>query len=310
MFKRLMLQLILLLTSLVPLQFTLAADAPASSAPPRGTLYQVRYKDNAAQEHTAYLFGTIHVGKPEFYPFEAQASKALADANVLALEVDVRDAGALQNAALKFGTYPNFGTVDKHVSAKTLARTKKAVEIMGLPYDGLSHLKAWMIANQLLLSSLDKQGYHFDQGTESYLLKPENTQGKKIVGLESADYQLALFDKLSEKQQEAYLLDCLNDLESGEVAKKTEALLSAWSSADQGAFEALLKEAKEDKTVSGKFFMRELLAKRNPLMADRIAKLLKENNSTFVGIGLLHLVGPDGVPALLKKKGFEVIRLY
>ncbi|HSY28686.1 MAG TPA: TraB/GumN family protein, partial [Burkholderiaceae bacterium] len=63
--------------------------APATSAasiPQRGTLYRVRYHG-----HTSYLFGTIHVGRPEFFPLEAQATKALSEAGTLALELDLRD---------------------------------------------------------------------------------------------------------------------------------------------------------------------------------------------------------------------------
>ncbi|MBV8633404.1 MAG: TraB/GumN family protein, partial [Burkholderiaceae bacterium] len=68
--------MILLLTAFIPSDFALADNAPqAASVPantgaagPQGTLYRVQ-----SQGHTAYLFGTIHVGKPEFYPLEPQA---------------------------------------------------------------------------------------------------------------------------------------------------------------------------------------------------------------------------------------------
>jgi len=311
--KRLILSLILLLTTLLSPQFAPAEDgsslaAPQSAAtanPPRGTLYQVRYHGQ-----TSYLFGTIHVGRAEFFPLEPRATQGLANADVLAIEVDMRDATALQNALFKYSVYPNSDTVDKHVSPTALKRMKGALENIGLPYDGIAHFKAWMIANLITIASVEKQGYHTGQSSESFLLDTAKTQGKTVVGLESAAFQLSLFDKLTEKQQESYLLESLDDLESGDTAKKTQDLLDAWSKADEQAFDGLLKEARDDKTVNGKFVYRELLAKRNPAMADRIAALVKENKSVFVGIGLLHLIGSDGVPQLLKNKGYEVTRLY
>ena len=67
------LSLILLLTTLLSPQFTLAEDGSSLAAaqtgitanPPRGTLYQVRYHGR-----TSYIFGTIHVGKSEFFPLD------------------------------------------------------------------------------------------------------------------------------------------------------------------------------------------------------------------------------------------------
>jgi hypothetical protein len=307
------LSLILLLTTLLSPQFTLAEDGSSLAAaqtgitanPPRGTLYQVRYHGR-----TSYIFGTIHVGKSEFFPLEPRATEGLAKADVLAIEVDMRDATALQNAMLKYGVYPNSDSVDRHISAAAAQRMKTALQNIGLPYEGVAHFKPWMIANLITIASVEKQGYHTDQSSESFLLDTAKAQDKNVVGLESAAFQLSLFEKLNEKQQESYLVESLDDLESGDTAKKTRDLLDAWSKADEAAFDGLLLEAKNDKTVNGEFVYRELLAKRNPMMAARIATLMKENKSVFVGIGLLHLLGPDGVPQLLKKKGYEVTRLY
>ena len=314
--KPFMLLLILLLTAFTPLDYAWADDAPqaeASSASasvpasvqPRGTLYRVQY-----QGHTAYLFGTIHVGKPEFYPLEPQVLQGLKEAEVLAVEFDISDGEPVQKAVFKYALYPNAGTIDQHVAPKTLARTKKALEGLGLPYDGVSHMKPWMIADEILILSLQKQGYPSELATDIFLINTAKSDKKPIVSLESADFQLGIFDKLTPKQQEAYLNDSLDDLESGEVASKNQDLLTAWAHADQKAFDALLAEARDDKTVSGRFFYRNLLLARNPAMADKIAQLIKAHEHSFVGIGLLHLVGQEGVPQLLQKKGFTVERLY
>lgn len=319
--KQLNLLLILLLTAFSFLDPAWAADEPAppaASAPttpapveskkaqlPQGTLYRVSY-----QGHTAYLFGTIHVGKPEFYPLEPQVTQALKDAEVLAVEFDITDTAAVQQAAFKYALYPNFGSVESHLSANTIVELKKSLTVLGLPYEGLSHMKPWMIGNVMLLSSLEKQGYPANLATDTYLIKAAKDQGKSIVGLESADFQLGLFDKLSEKQQEAYLNDCMHDLASGEIAKKNQELLDAWEHADHATFDKLLAEARTDKTMSGRFFYKELLQRRNPLMADKVAQLVKDHEHSFVGVGLLHLVGPEGLPQVLQKKGFEVQQIY
>src|SRR6516225_12245976 len=59
--------------------------APARSAEGsarRGLLYEIK-----SDAGTVYLFGTIHVGKPEFYPLDAKVNNALAASSTLYLEV-------------------------------------------------------------------------------------------------------------------------------------------------------------------------------------------------------------------------------
>ncbi len=53
---------------------TPAPALEAQAAGPRhGLLYQISYETN-----TVYLFGSIHAGKPEFYPLDNRTTLALA----------------------------------------------------------------------------------------------------------------------------------------------------------------------------------------------------------------------------------------
>jgi uncharacterized protein YbaP (TraB family) len=187
---------------------------------------------------------------------------------------------------------------------------QKTLDTLGLPMLAVSPMKAWMVANEVIVLQLEKQGYHTDLATEMYLLSTADKQHKAVIGLETAEFQLSLFDGLTEKQQEQYLNDNLDDLQSGEEDKKTKELIDAWASADEKAFVDLLAEARKDQTESGQFFMRELIDKRNPAMAEKVEKLLKEDKSSFVAVGLLHLVGDNGLPQLLAKRGYQVTRIY
>jgi uncharacterized protein YbaP (TraB family) len=276
-----------------------------SGIPQRGSLYRIRYHD-----HTSYLFGTIHVGRPEFFPLEAQATRALSEADTLALEFDLRDVAAMQTAIQKYGLYANHDTVDMHLSASSLQRLQEALKQYDIPYARVSQMKAWMVTFILQGAVLAQQGYHTELATETYLTSAAVAQGKNIVGLESAELQLSLFDSMTERQQEQYLLDNLNDLQSGEMRKKTQELVDAWATANEKTFDSLLKEAQSDKTTEGKFILDILLSKRNPEMAKKIETMLKDDKASFVAIGLLHLVGPNGIPQLLARRGFEVTRLY
>jgi uncharacterized protein YbaP (TraB family) len=62
--------------------------------------------------------------------------------------------------------------------------------------------------------------------------------------------------------------------------------------------------------VSGQFMRETLLDGRNGALADKLAALLQRENKTVAAIGLLHLLGKKGVPALLQAKGYRVERIY
>ena len=63
-------------------------------------------------------------------------------------------------------------------------------------------------------------------------------------------------------------------------------------------------------TVTSDFTRRTLLDRRNPEMAQRIEHLMKDGKVSFVGVGLLHLLGANGLPELLSQRGYQVERMY
>jgi uncharacterized protein YbaP (TraB family) len=289
--------------SLTPSALASSQAAPKPSIPLRGSLYRVRYQD-----HTTYLLGTLHVGRPEFFPLEVRVTQALSEAEVLALEFDLRDTAALQSAVQKYGLYPKHDTIDHHLSVDNVKRLQSTLQLYSIAFEAIAHMKAWMVAILLEGAALEQQGYHTDLATETYLTAA--VQGKPVLSLESAELQLSLFDSMTEKQQEQYLSENLDEIQSGEMRKKTKEMVDAWASADEKAFDGLLAEAQQDQSTTGNFFLNMLLGKRNPAMANKIATILKQHKASFVAIGLLHLLGPDGVPQMLAKQGFEVTRLY
>jgi uncharacterized protein YbaP (TraB family) len=286
-----------------------AAIAPSvqqsTAAPQRGTLYRVRYQNN-----TAYLFGTIHVGKPAFFPLETEVTRALAHAGKLVVEIDIRNSEPFQQALKKHGLYAAGGRIDQRLSAESLRRLRLALEKFGIPFENIADMKPWLVANMLIAFDLERQGYQRSDGIEYFLLSFAKEQTKTVQELESAEYQLSLYDGMPEAEQEQYLRENLAEIDDGNALKKAQALIDAWASANGKAFDDLLQESLNEKTISSKFMHRVLLDKRNPEMAEKIEVLLKNEESTFVGVGLLHLIGETGLPKLLRQRGYEVEKLY
>jgi uncharacterized protein YbaP (TraB family) len=285
----------------------LATNAPTAhnDAPQRGTLYRVRHQGN-----TAYLFGTIHVGKPAFFPLEDEVTRALARASKLVIELDVRDGESFQQAVQKHGIYAAGDSIDRHLSADTLRQLRQALDRSGIPFENVARMKPWLVANLLLGLDLERHGFQRSEGIEFFLLSLAKEQTKTVQELESAEYQLSLYDAMTHAEQEQYLRENLAQLRDGNALRKAQAMIDAWGSANDKAFEEMLRESLNEKTLSSEFTQRVLLDQRNPEMANKIEALLRNDETTFVGVGLLHLIGETGVPRLLRERGYEVEKLY
>jgi uncharacterized protein YbaP (TraB family) len=271
----------------------------------RGTLYRVMYQDN-----TAYLFGTIHVGRTAFRPLEGEAAHALAEAGKLVVEIDIGNTQPLQIALKKYGMYDAGDTIEKHLSPQNLKQLRQVLDKAGIPFKDVAHMKPWLITNLLLAFHLERNGYQQNDGTEVFLLAFARKHAKTIQELETADYQLSLFDTMTEAEQERYLAENLEEISDGSALKKAHELVDAWNRADGRALDALLDELRNDKTLSSEFMKRVLLDKRNLEMTAAIETLLKNDKSTFIGVGLLHLLGEQGIPQLLQQRGYKVQKLY
>lgn len=279
--------------------------AAQTAAPQRGTLYRVRHAGS-----TVYLFGTIHVGLPSFFPLEPVVTRALAQSRTLVVELDVRNALPFQAAVQKHGLYAEGDSIDRHLSPQDMTRLRQALQRFDIPFEQASRMKPWLLANLLVGLNLERHGYQRSQGIETFLLAFADKQKMRVQELESADYQMALFDSMSEEKQAQYLLENLSELDDGQADAKDAALIDAWAHANGPAIENVLRASLTEKTASAEFTRRVLLQQRNPLMTNKIATLLNGGGTAFVAVGLLHLIGENGVPNLLTQKGYVVEKLY
>lgn len=292
-------------SSMAFLPIAAGAHSRPADAKRQGALFKV-----SKEGQVAYLFGTIHVGAKSFYPLAPEVNAALADAHQLVLELDTRANDAFQQAVAAHGSYPAGDHISKHISADTLARLTRALHEVGIPLSSVFHLKPWLLANILMGLELERSGFERTHGNEFFLLAQAQKRGTAVTELESADYQLSLFDTLSDADAESYLRESLDQLSDGTSLRKAKATIDAWTSGDVAALDALILDAINGGTVMSDFTRRMLLGKRNAEMAARIQTIMNGGKTAFVGVGLLHLLGTEGLPRLLSQRGYQVERMY
>ena len=287
--------------------FSLFLVAFQAFATERGALFKVSSGSNAL-----YLYGTIHAGCPDYYPLEPRIRDAMAAAPTLALEVDMNgDQAAVAAAMMKHGMFPAGTQGLGGLPAARRLRIEAALRKQGIEPAMVAQLKPWMLVATLAVVEGMKLGYDPKLGVDAHLAELARASGKtRITELESMDFQTGLFNRMPLDEQWTMLEESLDDVASGRQAREARELFAAYEGADQAALEKIAKRLEEDNTVSGKFMREVLMIERNGPMADKVVSLLGREHNAVVAVGLLHLVGKDGVPELLRKRGVKVERVY
>ena len=122
-----------------------------------------------------------------------------------------------------------------------------------------------------------------------------------MVALESHAVQFALFDGLAEDDQAVLLVESARDAGSATERRLAE----AWLSGDL----ALLERETQAGILADPELRQALLTSRNAAWAGRIAGLLAAGRRPFVAVGTAHMLGDEGLPALLAARGYTVRRI-
>lgn len=242
-----------------------------------------------------WLFGTIHA-LPDGVEWRTPAlDAALGEAGTLVVEVAAlgdRDAAADAFAAVS--SSPGLPPVLERVPAADRPALADALDRAGIEEGELARTESWAAA---LLIANGARKSEAGNGVDRALLE----RGLPVVGLESHAVQFAMFDRLAAEDQAVLLTEATR--EAGGATE--ERLAEAWLT---GNLEVLEREM--DAGILADPELRQvLLTRRNAAWVERIAGLLAEDRRPFVAVGAGHLVGADGLPALLAARGYTVRRI-
>jgi len=279
---------------------------PVAHATDRGALFRL-----TLDGHVMHLFGTLHVGLPEFYPLEDRLMGALAESSTLALEIDPDQPRAdLQDALRTYGMLAPGNPAYDSLPPQQRRRLDRLLQQGGLDAASMLGFKPVLLATMLTLAEYTRQGYRADLSSDAWLARQARRRRVRVLALESLGGQLALLDRLPVADRWRFLDEMMDTIESG--AQRTEAreVVRAWSTADRQALDLIAAQCESDRTVSGRFVTQVLLKERNGGLADRLLQLLRSEERTVAAIGVLHLLGTGSVPELLARSGVRVERIY
>jgi uncharacterized protein len=248
-----------------------------------------------------YLFGTLHVGKPDWRRLGPLTAAALRASDVLALEVDPNDPELLKAMADARPPQPLPAPLQKRLDL-AFARACLATEALATLHPVLQATTLTVMEGRWL-------GMDSIYAMEQVLSAQARSQGRPVVALESAAQQIRALVPDDEAQAREGLDQSLLQLEDHSARRVLDKLSKAWEAGDLAALEAYEKWCECADSEDDRAFMRKLNDERNGPLADGIVRQHEAGKRVFAAVGVLHMTGAQSLPHLLAQRGFKVERV-
>ncbi len=266
----------------------------AQTAKPAATsalLYKIEGK---SLKKPSYLFGTIHL-ICEKDMFRAETMKTYLDqTSQLMLEMDLDDPVAMKKvtdgSVLKDGK-----TVKDLLKPEEYSKLDSVFKsYLGISFDMLATYNP-IVSSSIFLMSPKIIGCQAAKGYETELMKAVASRKVPVVGLETAEEQIAALDSHPLNDQLKWLTDIANNPQKPiDEFQKLNKLYFAQDS-----------DSLYDLASNGGMSQTKMLDDRNIKWIPTIEKTIV-GTPTFIAVGSGHLGGKNGVVSLLRAKGYTL----
>jgi uncharacterized protein YbaP (TraB family) len=248
------------------------------------------------------LFGSVHLLSDQA-DWETPALKAeLAAAKEVWFEVPFDQAGrqAAAEAAARAGLLPQGKTLSGLLDPTANARLQRLAPELGLSAAGMESFQPWLAEVALGLAYIARNGGKEENGVEARIQAEARPEAVRKA-FETPEQQIGFFADAPLDEQARSLGETLRQIE--EEPESFREMEAAWTRGDLKTLEA---EALEPLKKVAPGVYERLVTRRNRAWARAIEGLLKSGEQAFIVVGVGHLIGPGGVPALIRARGYQV----
>ncbi|TDB69136.1 TraB/GumN family protein [Arundinibacter roseus] len=255
-------------------------------------LWKIESPQNAKP---SFLFGTIHLICPADFSVSDSLKACIKQSEQLTLELDMDEPNLMmsmaQNMIMRDGVQ-----LKELVSSQEYERMERFFkDSVGLNIAMFGQAKPFVLVSVLLNRVLACQ----PQSYELSLMNLAKQQQIEVLGLETVQEQMSVFDSIPYPKQAAMLLTLLDSLPK--ARQEFAEMVSVYKQQDV--------EKLHEMTFESEFELKDhqetLLYGRNrrwiPLIEKQIA-----DKPTFIAVGAAHLGGKEGLLELLRAKGYLV----
>jgi uncharacterized protein len=244
----------------------------------------------------SYLFGTFHLLCKDDINFSNALKQAIKSSNEIYLELDLDDPatimGALMLMNMKDGKkLKDLYTPDEYKRVSDFFKDSLKTPISLFQRMKPEFLIALLYPKMMPCSSASS--------VEEEIMQLAKAGDKEVKGLETMAFQASVFDSIPYEKQAAELLNTIDSLEKS----KTDfvLMLNAYKNQRLDEIEKIVNTPEfgvaENQDI--------LLDNRNKNWIQQL-KVIMKKNPVFTAVGAGHLVGKNGLIALLRAEGYTV----
>lgn len=248
---------------------------------------------------SSYLMGTIHIICKDDYLWTDAMQKAFDESEKVCMEMDMDDPSLQMKVAMGLMLPQGKSLKDFFTDSDYKKLSEYITDSLGMPLMMVERMKPIMI---LTMMSTQSDDCSEAESYELNIMKMANDKKKEIVGLETADDQLATLDKMNSDTVVKYIMESINNTSKKEDNTLKE-LTVAYKNQDLPAlYQQIIKSEEFKADLDG------LLFDRNKNWIPLIENIAMQQ-STLFAVGAGHLWGDQGVITLLRKQGYTVTPL-
>jgi uncharacterized protein len=244
-------------------------------------------------EHPSYIFGTLHIICPEEFTVFPGTVEMLDQSEQLVLELDLSDPSLL--LGIQMGMFMKDNTELGNIVTEEEMELLSSffIDSLSMDINFLARIQPFFLSTMLYPHMLKC----FPKSYEQFFLDQAKEREMDVIGLETLEEQLHVFEALTYREQADLFIEILT--EYNEKRRELREMLDLYLATDlQG-----LNKIFEDTSFENEEFNRRLLQDRNHRWIGRMEELMLEK-PTFFALGAGHLPGDEGILQLLVDRGY------
>ena len=244
----------------------------------------------------SYLFGTFHLLCKEDINFSAALKQAVVNSKEIYLELDLDDPATLMGGLMLMNMKDGKKLKDLYKSEEYERVKNFFKDSLKTPIGLFQQMKPEFLVALLYPKMMPCNAA---SSIEESIMQLAKANGKQIKGLETMAFQASIFDSIPYEKQAAELLHTIDSMESSK--KYFNEMLSAYKEQRLDKIENIINNPEFGETENQDI----LLDNRNINWVSQLKEIMK-NKSVFIAVGAGHLVGTNGLIALLRAAGYTV----
>ena len=252
-----------------------------------------------------YLGATFHMLRETDYPLPSEFGKAYKASEIVVFETDIgklQEPSTRQKLLAQF-MYADGSTIDKHLSARTYGELSAYCKSNGIPLEAFKQLKPSLLIVTLTAMELMKLGVT-QRGVDLFFYGLANEDRKIVKGFETVEEQINYLVSMADGNEDDFVTYSINDMKN--VKQQFESLANAWRKGDAEKIDEYIVAELRTKLPH---VYKKLFTDRNSKWLPMIEAYMNTPETEFILVGAGHLVGSEGIIALLRKKGYTVDKL-